>query len=195
MAKWQGKSLKKPSGGRRWPSRKKRKYELGRETVDTKVGSKKKSTVSARGKGTKSRLQSVDTVNITDRETGETKKGEVQSVLENPADPNLARRNIITKGAVIETEFGKARVTSRPGQVDSLDAILIEGELEEKEEIEEETEKEAKEESEEEEELEQPEKGEVEEEEEAEEQTPEEEEAEEQSKESPEDTSEEEGEE
>lgn len=134
MAKWQGKSLKKPSGGRRWPSRKKRKYELGRETVNTKVGPKKETTVSVRGKGKKSRLLSIDTVNITDSETGETKKGEVKSVLENPADPNLARRNIITKGAVIETEFGRARVTSRPGQVESLDAILIEGDLEETEE-------------------------------------------------------------
>lgn len=131
MAKWQGKSLKKASSGRRWPSRKKRKYELGRESVDTKVGSKEEVRVSIRGNGTKSRLKKIDYANITDPETGKSLKSKINSVLENPADPNLARRNIITKGAVIETEAGRARVTSRPGQEGSLDAILVQEDFEE----------------------------------------------------------------
>lgn len=142
MAKWQGKSLKKASSGRRWPSRKKRKYELGRESVDTKVGSKEEVSVSVRGNGSKSRLKKIDSVNITNPETGKSKKGKINSVLENPADPNLARRNIITKGALIETEAGKARVTSRPGQKGSLDAVLVQEDFEESEEEPEETEEE-----------------------------------------------------
>jgi len=36
------------------------------------------------------------------------------------------RRNIITKGAVIKTEKGPARVTSRPGQHGIINAILLE---------------------------------------------------------------------
>ncbi|KXB06013.1 hypothetical protein AKJ53_01580 [candidate division MSBL1 archaeon SCGC-AAA382F02] len=137
MAKWQGKSLKKGSGGRKWLSHKKRKYELGRESADTKIGEKKKTQISVRGTGSKSKLLSINTVNITDPDTGKSTKGEINSVLENPADPHLARRNIITKGAVIDTSMGKARVTSRPGQEGALNAVLIEGNLEEEKETEE----------------------------------------------------------
>lgn len=140
MAKWQGRSLKKPSGGRKWPSRGKRKYELGRESVRTRIGEKRKAEISVRGRGKKSKLLSISSVNITDPETGKSAKAEIYSVLENPADPHLARRNIITKGAVIETELGKAQVTGRPGQEEALNAVLIEGDLEEKSEAEEERE-------------------------------------------------------
>lgn len=132
MAKWQGRSLKKGSSGRIWPSRKKRKYELGRESANTKIGENKKTKISVRGKDTKTKLLSINSVNVTDPETGKSAKGKINTVLENPADPNLARRNIITKGAIIDTEYGKARVTSRPGQEGALDAILIEGSLEKK---------------------------------------------------------------
>ncbi len=132
MAKWQGRSLKKPSSGRRWASRKKRKYELGRESANTKIGAKRKVKISTRGKGSKTRLLSINSANITNPETGESLKAEIHSVLENPADPNLARRNIITKGAVIDTEVGKARVTSRPGQEETLNAVLLEGDLDSK---------------------------------------------------------------
>ncbi len=132
MAKWQGRSLKKGSSGRIWPSRKKRKYELGRESADTEIGEKKKKVISARGNSSKSRLLSIDTVNVTDPETGKSAKSEIKTVLENPADPHLARRNIITKGAIVDTEAGKVRVTSRPGQDGVLNGVLEEGSLEEK---------------------------------------------------------------
>ncbi|MEA1905186.1 MAG: 30S ribosomal protein S8e, partial [Candidatus Hadarchaeota archaeon] len=42
MVRWQGKSRFKPSGGRVWPKRKKRKHEMGRESAETKVGASKK---------------------------------------------------------------------------------------------------------------------------------------------------------
>ena len=130
MAKWQGRSLKKGSGGRRWPKRKKRKYELGRESADTRVGPRKEKEISVRGNGSKKRLLTINTVNVTDPDTGKSNKAEIETVLENPADPNLARRNIITKGAILDTSIGKVRVTSRPGQNESLSAILLEGEIE-----------------------------------------------------------------
>lgn len=129
MAKWQGRSLKKTSGGRKWPSRMKRKYEMGRESANTKVGEKKKDKISIRGNGKKSKLLSANSANVTDLKTGESAKTKILTVLENPADPHLARRNIITKGAIIETEVGKAKVTSRPGQEGSINAVLEEGDL------------------------------------------------------------------
>ncbi|MGC8851015.1 MAG: 30S ribosomal protein S8e, partial [Candidatus Micrarchaeia archaeon] len=36
-----------------------------------------------------------------------------------------SRENIVTKGAIIETELGKAKVTSRPGQHGIVNAVLL----------------------------------------------------------------------
>ena len=48
--------------------------------------------------------------------TGETKRAKIETVVENRADPNYMRRNILTRGAIIKTELGKARVVSCPGR-------------------------------------------------------------------------------
>ena len=57
---------------------------------------------------------------------GKSQKTKILSVIENTADPHFVRRNIVTKGAIIDTELGKARVTSRPGQKGVVDAVLLE---------------------------------------------------------------------
>ncbi|MHA1294432.1 MAG: 30S ribosomal protein S8e, partial [Promethearchaeota archaeon] len=41
------------------------------------------------------------------------------------ASKDLNRRHIITKGSIVETELGRARITSRPGQHGVLNGILI----------------------------------------------------------------------
>ena len=61
-----------------------------------------------------------------DSKTGKSSKVKIKSVVENPADMHFVRRNIITKGAIIETEKGKAKVTSRPSQDGIVNAVLIE---------------------------------------------------------------------
>jgi small subunit ribosomal protein S8e len=38
------------------------------------------------------------------------------------------RRNIITKGAVVDTSVGKVKVTSRPGQHGIINGIIISSE-------------------------------------------------------------------
>jgi small subunit ribosomal protein S8e len=43
----------------------------------------------------------------------------------NEASKDLNRRHILTKGAIIETELGTAKITSRPGQHGVLNAVLI----------------------------------------------------------------------
>ncbi|MBS3069981.1 30S ribosomal protein S8e [Candidatus Micrarchaeota archaeon] len=58
---------------------------------------------------------------------GKTKKTRIKNVLENPANRHYARENIITKGAIVETEAGKARITSRPGQDGIANAVLVKG--------------------------------------------------------------------
>jgi small subunit ribosomal protein S8e len=47
------------------------------------------------------------------------------SVVENQANPHFVRRNIVTKGAVVETELGRVRITSRTGQDGVVNAVLI----------------------------------------------------------------------
>ena len=57
--------------------------------------------------------------------TGKTEKAEILRVIRNPANVDYDRRGVITKGTVIETKLGLARVTSRPGQQGLINAILM----------------------------------------------------------------------
>ncbi len=125
MAQSQHKSKRKPSGGRLRTSRSKRKYELAGFSAQTKIDEK----VVARSKrilggNSKLRVLSTNTINISNKK-GKTQKTELLNVIENPANPNLVRRNILTKGAIVETKLGKARITSRPGQEGAVNGILI----------------------------------------------------------------------
>ena len=56
---------------------------------------------------------------------GKTQVVDILGVIENTANPNYVRRNIITKGAIVETPEGNAKVTSRPGQDGVINGILI----------------------------------------------------------------------
>ncbi len=107
-------------------SRKKRKREIGREFLEPTIGPRKLIKVRVRGGNYKLRLLSADYANVFDPRTGKASKVKIISVVENPANPHFSRRNILTKGAIIETEIGRARVTSRPGQNGVVNAILIE---------------------------------------------------------------------
>ncbi len=65
--------------------------------------------------------------NVTDPKSGKTEKIEITRVVRNPANIDYDRRGVITKGAIVETPLGQARVTSRPGQTGILNAILVSG--------------------------------------------------------------------
>ena len=125
MALWQGKSRRKTTGGRLRFHRGKRKTEIGREQQVTVIGKESNKKVRTRGGNTKFRILTTSTVNVYDPKSKKTMKTQIKTVLENPANPHYVRRNIITKGAIIETDKGKAKVTSRPGQHGIINAILI----------------------------------------------------------------------
>lgn len=57
---------------------------------------------------------------------GEVKRADIESVEENEANPNFVRRSLLTKGTVVQTSEGKARITSRPGQQGVINAKHIE---------------------------------------------------------------------
>ena len=125
MARSQERSKKKVSGGRYHPARSKRKSELARFPALTKVSDEKRvRTTRTLGGNVKKSLLNIKEINVADKK-GKTKKTELVNVLENPANPNLVRRNIITKGAIVETKLGKVKITSRPGQEGSVNGILL----------------------------------------------------------------------
>lgn len=116
---------RKPTGGRRRPYRGRRKYEKDGYPAEPRVGEHKVVKKRVRGGGYKLVLKSTNYANVTDPETGKTQKARIIRVVENKADRDYERRGVITKGAVIETEIGLARVTSRPSQHGVVNALLI----------------------------------------------------------------------
>lgn len=121
----QRKSKRKPSGGRYHSgARKKRLYEGGSRPANTSVGKTRKRQVRARSGISKQKLLKAEQANIVGKD-GKSVRSKILSVEENPANKNFVRMNIITKGSIIETEKGKARVTSRPGQDGTVNAVLI----------------------------------------------------------------------
>ena len=120
----QSRSTRKRTGGRLKHFRNRRKSELGRLPTETQVGEPRFRTVAVRGNGTKTRALATNVASVNQGE--ETVTAEIEDVVENDANPNYVRRNIITKGAVIETSEGTARVTSRPGQTGQVNAVLVE---------------------------------------------------------------------
>lgn len=125
MALWQGESVRKPTGGRRRLSHKKRKHEIGREVILPVLGSEKHRAIRTMGGHEKVRVLSNNKANVTDPKTGKTQVVEFTTVTDNPANPHYVRRNILTRGAVVMTKLGKARITSRPGQDGVINAILL----------------------------------------------------------------------
>lgn len=117
---------KKKTGGRRRIWRKKRKYELGRFPAETLLGERKLKVVRAKGGNIKLRLLKDKFVNLVIPEEKKIERTEILRVVENRANREYSRRGIITKGAIIETKYGRAVVTSRPGQDGVINAVLIE---------------------------------------------------------------------
>lgn len=125
MALWQGNSRRKPTGGRLVRAQKKRRSEIAREHIDAHVGEHRQKVVRTKGANQKVKLLATETINVTGKD-GKTTKATLTNVVENPANIHYVRRNILTKGAIVETSAGKARVTSRPGQNGALNGVLVE---------------------------------------------------------------------
>lgn len=126
MTKWHLKSKKKPTGGKMKTIKKKKRRDRGMEFVETKISEKRLTVKRVRGGNEKLKLLAADKANIIDPKTKKAKTVKILSVDDNKANVHYVRRNIITKGAIIKTEAGLARVTSRPGQDGMINAVLVE---------------------------------------------------------------------
>ncbi len=124
MAQWHLRSNRAKTGKLLKKSSKKFKRNRGRDFLPTHIGARKIEKIRTRGGGEKILTLRADAANII--VDGKAHKSKIITVTGNPADSQFVRRNIITKGAVIQTELGKARVTSRPGRDGVINAVLIE---------------------------------------------------------------------
>lgn len=121
----QQRSKTKPSGGAKRAARGKRLYESGSLPALTKLASPKARVIRTRGGNSKQKLLSTNKVNLYNPQTKTYMQAAIKTITGNPANRHFVRRNIITKGCVVETDQGKARVTSRPGQSGMVNAVLI----------------------------------------------------------------------
>ncbi len=119
---------RKASGGRYKKQRKKKHYEKIGKIRTVKINETKKKAIKERGGGKRKVLVASNVVNLTDKKTKKATKAKITNVLETPSNRFLARQNILLKGSIIETDKGKAKITNRPSQEGSVQAVLIEEE-------------------------------------------------------------------
>ena len=128
MAHWHGISRRKPTGGRlKRPNRYrgKRRTEIASEKQFASIGEPVRKVYRKRSGLQIVRILTDNVVNVNDPKKGVTKKANMVTVVESPSDVNYVRRNIVTKGAVVDTDAGKVRLTSRPGKYGVLNGVLI----------------------------------------------------------------------
>ena len=121
----QFRSKRSASGSRYKSARRKRVYEKAKPPLLTRIGEKKIKKSATRGHTSKLRLLTGNTIVVYDPSSKKHTKTTIKAVSENAANRNFVRRSILTKGVVVETDIGKARITSRPGQDGVLDAVLV----------------------------------------------------------------------
>lgn len=117
---------KKQTGGKKRAYRSKRIFDQGRAPVETVLGETKRKTVQGRSRMEKTKIVKASVVNVSDPTTGKTEHLEILDVISNPAKADYNRRGVITKGTIIRTEKGLARIISRPGQDGALNAVVEE---------------------------------------------------------------------
>lgn len=114
----------KGTGGKRGRMTDKKLRFVGGGFTATKVGKKELRLLkSSRGNTTKVKLKAAQFVNVVTKEG--MKKVAMRTVLETPDNRHHARQNIVTKGAVVDTEIGKVKITNRVGQDGVVNGRLL----------------------------------------------------------------------
>src|SRR3989344_4174150 len=116
MTKWNLRPNRKPTGGKLNLVGKKTRSDRRPEPLGTKLGELVRKTKRSIGGAVSYVTLSTNMANVTDPSTGKSKKVKILTVVESPSNPHFIRRNIITRGSTVDTEAGKARVTSRPSR-------------------------------------------------------------------------------
>jgi small subunit ribosomal protein S8e len=119
-----GKKVSAGTGGRRRKSRDKKLAHMGGVFASTKVSDTvTKVTVRKRGGSTRKRIKKGISVNVVLKD-GKMKTATIKKLLESH-NPEYVRMNIITRGAVLDTDLGKVKVTNRVGQDGIVNGVLL----------------------------------------------------------------------
>ena len=116
---------RKHTGGLIKHTRNRRSDEKDSFSVDTLLGDHSIRVKNSRGGNVKVSLVSDNSVNVIDKSNNSIKQVAITRVLNNPSNRDYERRRVITRGAILDTELGKVRVLSRPGQSGIINGILI----------------------------------------------------------------------
>ncbi|PIS53366.1 40S ribosomal protein S8-B [Candidozyma auris] len=92
------------TGAKRAQFRKKRKFELGRQPANTKIGAKRIHTVRTRGGNQKFRALRIETGNFSWASEGVARKTRITSVVYHPSNNELVRTNTLTKSAIVQID-------------------------------------------------------------------------------------------
>ncbi|MCS7133446.1 MAG: 30S ribosomal protein S8e [Candidatus Caldarchaeum sp.] len=124
MVQWHSDIHKrKKTGSKVHPSRGKRRRERGGEINLVSLGEPETVSRRTRGGNIKTAVISTNKANVAIGPV--VKKLDIVRVISNPSNRDYDRRKVITKGALIETPEGIARVTSSPGQDGTVNAVLV----------------------------------------------------------------------
>jgi small subunit ribosomal protein S8e len=125
MAIYQIRSKRKLTGGRYKKLKVKKLANSGNLPRHTNLAERRSKYISTRSNNTKQILLSENNVNVFDAKSKTHKKVKIDNVIETPDNRNFVTRNILTKGAIVKTELGNVKLTSRPGQTGSVEGVLV----------------------------------------------------------------------
>ena len=115
---------RKITSGKYHARRKLRLHERPGQENKVVLGETKTKVLRVKGGNAKTILLKSKTANV--RTNGKVVKAEIKNVEETPQNKFFARENRLVKSAIIQTSLGKARITNRPSQEGSVNAVLIE---------------------------------------------------------------------
>ncbi|KAJ9052662.1 ribosomal protein S8A [Entomophthora muscae] len=97
------------SGAKRAQYRKKRKFELGRQSANTKLGPKRIHTVRTRGGNTKHRAMRLETGTYSWGSESISRKVRIVAVVYNASNNELVRTNTLVKSAIVQVDAAPFR--------------------------------------------------------------------------------------
>ena len=92
------------TGAKRAHYRKKRKFELGRQAANTKIGTKKVHSIRVRGGNVKFRALRLESGNFAWGTQSTTSKARIVRVVYNASNNELVRTNTLVKGCIVEID-------------------------------------------------------------------------------------------
>ena len=113
------------TGGKRRKASDKQLAHMGSPPTNSKLGAKEVRKLSAmRGNHMKVKLKTAMYMNVLGKD-GKISRVKMRNVVETPDNRHHARQNILTHGAIVDTEAGKARITNRVGQDGVVNGRLV----------------------------------------------------------------------